>query len=303
MSRRGKLLFALMCVIWGIPYLLIKVAVRELSAPDLVFARTAPAALLLLPVAWRRRYLRALLVHWRAAVAYSAIEVAGPWFLLSTAEKRLPSSVSGLLIATVPLIGAGLAVAVARGGGDDDVDGVDRRRLMGLLIGLAGVAVLVGIDLRGTDLVSVVEVVLTALGYATGPMIISRRFSDLPGLGLIAVSFGLTALAYAPIALTTIPRHISGEVIASVGVLTLVCTAAAFLLFFALIVEVGPARATVITFVNPAVAVALGVIVLGEPLSLGIAIGFPLIVAGSILATGKSRRPPVAIAETTTGSP
>jgi drug/metabolite transporter (DMT)-like permease len=134
-------------------------------------------------------------------------------------------------------------------------------------------------------------VVLTAVGYATGPIIISRRFSTMPGLGLIAASFGLTALAYAPIALTTVPRPISGEVVASVVVLTLVCTATAFLLFFALIVEVGPARATVITYVNPAVAVALGVLVLGEPLSLGIVIGFPLILAGSILATGRSRTP------------
>jgi drug/metabolite transporter (DMT)-like permease len=217
--------------------------------------------------------------------------------LLSTAEKRLSSSVSGLLIATVPLIGVGLALAVghgalsvASGAGRAPEERMDRRRLLGLLLGLLGVAVLVGIELHGTDLVSVVEAMLTAVGYATGPMIISRRFSDLPGLGLVAASFGLTAAGYAPFALRDVPAHISGEVVASVCVLTVVCTALAFLLFFALIVEVGPSRATVITFVNPAVAVALGVVVLGEPLSLGIAIGFPMILAGSVLATGRSRR-------------
>jgi drug/metabolite transporter (DMT)-like permease len=283
MSRRGQLLFALMCLIWGIPYLLIKVAVRELSVPTLVLARTAPAAVLLVPLAWRRGYLRPLVAHWRAVVAYTAIEVAGPWFLLSTAEKRLSSSVSGLLIATVPLIGAVLALAVGH------QDKLDRRRLLGLAVGLGGVAVLVGIDLHGTDLMAVGEVALTAVGYAAGPLIISRRFSDMPGLGLVAASFGLTAVAYAPFGLSHLPHHVSGEVMAAVGVLTMVCTAVAFLLFFALIVEVGPARATVVTFVNPAVAVALGVVALGEPFSLGIAIGFPMVLAGSVLATGRTR--------------
>jgi drug/metabolite transporter (DMT)-like permease len=272
-----------MAVIWGLPYVLIKVAVRELPVPVLVFARTAPAAVLLLPIAWRRGYLRPLLPQWRAVLAYSAIEVAGPWFLLSSAEKRLSSSVSGLLIATVPLIGAGLAVAIGH------QERLDRRRVLGLLVGLAGVAVLVGIDLHGTNLLAVGEVVLTAVGYAIGPMIIARRFAGSPGLGLIAASVALTAAAYAPVALTRLPHHVSGEVIAAVAVLTLVCTSLAFLLFFALIMEVGPARATVITFLNPAVAVALGVILLGESFSLGIAIGFPMILAGSFLATGKSR--------------
>jgi drug/metabolite transporter (DMT)-like permease len=237
-------------------------------------------------MAWRRGYLGPLWRHWRAVLAYSAIELAGPWFLLSSAEKRLSSSVSGLLIATVPLIGACLAVAVGT------EDRLDRRRLCGLLIGLAGVAALVGVDLHGTDLVAVGEATLTALGYAIGPMIISRRFSGMPGLGLVAASLALTAVGYAPVALATFPHHVSGEVMAAVAVLTVVCTALAFLLFFALIVEVGPARATVITFVNPAIAVTLGVVLLGEPFTIGIAIGFPLILAGSILATGASRRRP-----------
>ena len=181
----------------------------------------------------------------------------------------------------VPLIGAGLVLVV--GHGDDRMD---RRRLLGLLIGIAGVAALVGVDLRGNDLLAVGEVALTALGYAAGPLIISRRFANLPGLGLIAASFALTALGYAPFALSHPVGHLTVEVVAAVATLSLVCTAVAFLLFFALIVEVGPARATVITYVNPAVAVALGVILLGEPFTAGIALGFPLILAGSYLATG-----------------
>jgi drug/metabolite transporter (DMT)-like permease len=285
MSRRGQLLFLAMSLIWGIPYLLIKVAVRELAVPQLVFARTAPAALLLLPVAWRRGYLGPLSRQWRAVLAYTAVEVAGPWFLLSSAEKRLSSSVSGLLIAMVPLIGAGLVLVVGHGN-----DRLDRRRLFGLLVGIAGVTALVGVDLRGNDLLAVGEVALTAVGYAAGPMIISRRFAGSPGLGLVAASMGLTALGYAPFALSKPLGPVSGEVIAAVAVLTLVCTTVAFLLFFLLIVEVGPARATVITFINPAGAVALGVVLLGEPITGGIAIGFPLILAGSYLAT-RPRRP------------
>jgi drug/metabolite transporter (DMT)-like permease len=222
-------------------------------------------------------------------LAFSAIEVAGPWFLLSSAEKRLSSSVSGLLIATVPLIGAGLVMLV--GQGDDKLD---RRRFLGLLIGLAGVAALVGVDVHGADLLAVGEVTLTALGYAIGPLIISRRFAGMPGLGLIAASVALTAIGYAPLAARGLPHHLSAEVIGSVVVLTLVCTSLAFVLFFSLIVEVGPARATVITFINPAVAVTLGVVLLGESLTLGIALGFPLILAGSFLATRRSRIPAAA---------
>ncbi len=284
MSRRGRLLFLAMCVIWGVPYLLIRVAVRELSPPVLVFFRTAPAALLLLPLAQGRGYLRPLLARWRMVVLYTAVEIAGPWLLLSRAEQRLSSSVTGLLIAAVPLIGALLAVLVAHG------DTLERRRVIGLLVGFAGVATLVGVDIGGTNPIAFGEVALTAVGYAIGPMIISRRFADIPGLGVVAASFGLTAVAYAPFALTDLPSHVSGQVVASVAGLTVVCTAIAFLLFFALIVEVGPSRATVITYVNPAVAVILGVGLLGERLTTGIAIGFPLILAGSFLATRGPRR-------------
>jgi drug/metabolite transporter (DMT)-like permease len=128
---------------------------------------------------------------------------------------------------------------------------------------------------------------VVALGYSLGPLIISRKLNDLPDLGVVGVALGLTAIGYAPFALTRIPRHVGPEVWAALLGLTLVCTALAFLLFFALIAEIGPARSTVITYVNPAVAVLLGVVVLGEPFTTGIAIGFPLILAGSVLATAQ----------------
>ena len=282
MSRKGWLLFGSLCVIWGIPYLLIRVAVRELPPPSLVFLRTAPTALLLVPLAARRGQLRPLLPRWRWILAFAAAELAVPWLMLSHAEERMSSSMAGLMIAAVPLIGAVLYPMVSHS------ERLGTRRLAGLVIGFAGVAALVGIDASDTSALSIVEVGITALGYALGPLIISRRLADLPSLGVIAVSITLTAVLYAPFGIATMPASLSGEVIASVATLALVCTAAAFLIFFALILEVGPSRSTVITYINPLVAVLLGVLLLGEPFTVGIAVGLPLIVVGSLLATSRA---------------
>jgi drug/metabolite transporter (DMT)-like permease len=286
MSKRGWLLFSAMAVIWGIPYLLIKVALRDLTPGTLVFARTAIAAVLLVPFAAKRGLLRPLLAKWPVLLLYTVVEIAGPWFLLSRAEQRLSSSLAGLLIASVPLIGAIALMAV---GGGDHNDRLDGRRLIGLLIGLVGVGVLVGVDVGGNDAWAVVAIAITAIGYATGPILISRKLSDLPTMGVVAASLGLTAIGYAPVAAAQWPTHLSAKVIWSVLGLALVCTALAFLLFFALIAEVGPARATVITYVNPAIALLLGVLLLNEPFTTGIAIGFPLILFGCFLATSRNR--------------
>jgi drug/metabolite transporter (DMT)-like permease len=290
-----------MSVIWGLPYLLIRIAVRDFQPATLVFARTAPAALLLIPIAIKRDAIRPLLGRWKIVVAYTIIEVAVPWFLLSRAEQRLSSSVSGLLVATVPLIGAGIA------GITGSEHRLDRRQLVGVLVGLGGVATLVGVNVRGSSLIGVGEILLTAIGYATGPVIISRRFSDIPSIGPVAVSFLLTAAVYAPYALTHLPKHISGEELSSVILLTLICTSLAFIVFFALIAEIGPVRATVITYINPAVAVVLGVSLLHEPLTLGIVFGFVLILFGSFLSTRhgqprEPRHPGLRVRATATGS-
>jgi drug/metabolite transporter (DMT)-like permease len=283
MSRRGWALFVAMCLIWGIPYLLIRFAVEDFAPGTLVFFRTVLPALILLPLAFRRGLVRPLLAHWRILAVFTVVEIAGPWWLLGAAETRLTSSMTGLLVAAVPLIGVLAAFAVG------DADRVDPRRMLGLAVGFAGVVALVGLEVRGSDLIAVGQVALCAVGYAVGPLIIARRLSHVPSLGVIAVSLSLTALGYAPYALTHLPGSVSARSAGAVVVLALVCTAVAFLLFFALIAEVGPARATVITYVNPAVALLLGVALLGEPLGIGIAVGFPLIVLGSLLATARSR--------------
>jgi drug/metabolite transporter (DMT)-like permease len=292
MTRRGALLFATMCVIWGIPYLLIKVAVRELSPSMLVFTRTGAAALLLLPLAASRGELRPVARRWLPLLAFAAVEIAVPWLLLSTAEQRLSSSLSGLLIAAVPLVGAVIAWLTGRS------EQLGLRNLAGLGLGVVGVGALVGLDVKGASAGALAEMALVVVGYAVGPVILSRFLSDLPALGVIALSLGVTTLVYAPIAGFQLPAGFpAGRVIASVAALAVVCTALAFLLFFALIAEIGPVRATVITYVNPAVAGVLGVAVLGEAFTAGMGIGFALILAGSLLATHRRRpeRAPVLV--------
>ena len=282
MSRRGIVLFVLMAVIWGIPYLMIRVAVRELAPVTLVFLRTATAALLLIPLAALRGELLPAFRRWRPLAAYTAVEVALPWVLLAQAETKLTSSLTGLLIAAVPLVGA---VAVMYTGGRERHD---RRFWVGLLIGLAGVVALVGLDVGQINVVALAMVACVAVCYAVGPIVLARTLSDIPALGVVAASLGLTTLVYAPFAAARWPSRMpSTHVVESVLGLALVCTAVAFLVFFALIGEVGPVRATVITYVNPAVAALLGVALLHEHLTKGMVVGFALVLAGSVLATGR----------------
>jgi drug/metabolite transporter (DMT)-like permease len=266
------------------------VAVRDFSPPTLVFLRTTPAALLLLPIALRRGYLHPLLALWRWILVFTVVELAIPWLLIARAEQHISSSLTGLLIATVPLLGAVVYTFVP------GMERLDRRRLAGLAVGFVGVAALVGIDVGRTDLAAVAEVVVVAFCYAIGPLVISKRLAALPGLGVVSIAVTLVAVAYAPIGIVQLPGSASVEAIASVAALALLCTALAFLAFFALILEVGPARSTVITYINPLVAVLLGVALLSEPFTAGIAVGLPLILLGSVLATRRSPSPPEPIA-------
>ena len=285
MSARGWVLFALMSVIWGIPYLLIKVAVEDVSAPVVVFARTAVGAALLLPLALRAARGGGAAVLWRhrrPLLAFAVLEIMGPWWLLSDAERRLPSSTTGLLVAAVPVLG----VLIARLAGDRERLGAGR--WTGLVLGLAGVAVLAGPELGGGDAWSVTEVLLTALGYAVAPLIAARRLHDVPVLPMTCACLALAALAYAPLAVATRPAALpSAQVLAALAGLGAVCTAAGFVVFFALIREAGPSRAMVFTYVNPAVAVAAGALVLDEPLTATVLAAFALILLGSVLATAR----------------
>jgi len=287
MSRRAWGLFAAMGLIWGVPYLFIKIAVEQISPAEIVGLRTLIGGLVLLPLALRGGSFRSALRAWPFVLAFAVIEMAIPWLLLGRAEQHVASGFAGLMLASVPIFGNIVAFALG------DRTSFSRVRVLGLVVGVSGVAALVGLDsLSGTlDPVAVVELLLVALCYAVGPAIASRKLAHVPSLGVIALSLLFAAVLYLPVTIGSVGAGLPApKVVASVLVLALVCTALAFVLFFRLIAEAGPVRATVITFVNPAVAVALGVVVLGEPLTWGIVLGFPLVLLGSYWATRPTRR-------------
>jgi drug/metabolite transporter (DMT)-like permease len=278
-------LFLALGFAWGIPYLLIKVSVEELSPSQLVLGRTALAVALLLPVAFARGAVLPVLRSWRPLLAYSVVEIAIPWVALGSAETRLRSSTTALLIAAVPLVGLGVAFVSGR------AERLSATAWLGLGLGIAGVGALVGFDVSGSSLGAVAEVGVVVVCYATGPAILARTLAGLPGLGVVAVSLAITTLIYVPVVLIEdgLPGPLpSGKVVLSVALLAVLCTAAAFLILFALIGEVGPVRATTITYINPAVAVLAGVIVLDEQVTVWTVLGFVLVVAGSYLV---NRRP------------
>jgi drug/metabolite transporter (DMT)-like permease len=283
-------MFAAMSVIWGVPYLLIKVAVGGVSVPVLVLARVGIGAALLLPIAIRRRQLASIRPVWPWLVLFALVEIILPWYALSEAERGISSSLTGLLIASVPIIIAVLSLFLRNG------DRLSPVRWVGLLIGLGGVAMLAGPHLVGSSATgnaarSVGEVLFVALCYATGPLIANNKLTEVPPIAMTGVCLALAFVVYAPLAALTWPSTVpSASVLLSMAGLAVICTAVAFLIFFGLIAEVGPARASVFTYINPAIAVSLGVAVLGEhvtPLMLG---AFATILAGSVLATRPTRR-------------
>jgi drug/metabolite transporter (DMT)-like permease len=282
MTKRGWVLFIALGVLWGMPYLLIRIAVGAVDPLVVAGSRTLIGALLLLPIAWHRKVLFAGFRRWQWLLAYTLIEMSIPWLLLGHAETRLNSSTAGLLLAVVPLFAALIVTKLGH-------ESLEPRRLLGLGIGFAGVALLVGMDIHFSDLPAVAATMVVALCYAIGPIIVDRKLKDVPAIGVVTASLIVAALLYAPFAPMVWPEHIPASAAWSVIGLGVLCTAAAFLVFFALIAEAGPARATVITYVNPAVAIVLGAVVLSEPLTLGMVIGFPLVIVGSVLGTLRVR--------------
>ncbi|MFY9208215.1 MAG: EamA family transporter [Candidatus Nanopelagicales bacterium] len=282
MTKRGAILFLSLGLIWGLPYLLIKVSVEYLSPEVIIFLRVLLAAMILMPVVIKRGYLRQLKGHWKWVFVFAIVEITFPFGALTFAELRLSSSMTGLLIAAVPIVSA---IFAWRLGIDDRITGM---RVAGLAVGILGVASLVGFDLTGGELLSASLLIITVIGYALGPIIVSQKLSTAPALAAIAMATAINTIIYAPFAFISRPTEtVPLNVWLAVAVLGAICTALAFILFFSLVAEVGPARTTVITYINPAVAVILGVIVLSEPITLGLVVGFPLILIGSYLATRK----------------
>ena len=284
MTTRGLLLFAAVSVVWGMPYLFIKVAVDDGVSPAfLSFARVALAAALLLPIAWRMGALRGLGDRWRWILAFAVFEIVLPFPLIAFGEQHVSSSLAAILIAALPLT---IALIAIRYDAEERVGGA---RLLGLFVGLGGVVLLLGLDVAGStdELVGALAILAATVGYAIGPMIIKRKLADRPAIGSMALSLAMAAGLLAPAAALTAPTATpSSDALLAIVVLGLVCTAIAFLLWFALIADIGPSRASVITYVNPVVAVALGVAILGESVTAGAVAGLLLILAGSWLSTG-----------------
>jgi drug/metabolite transporter (DMT)-like permease len=289
MSRRAWLAFAAISLIWGIPYLLIRIAVRHgVTPPALAWGRVTLAAIVLLALAWRAGALRTLRGTWRWLLAYAVAEVAIPFPMLAIGEQRLSSSLAAIIIASVPLIGALLALRF------DESEKPTPVRALGLVIGFGGVVALVGLDVagRGQELLGAGAVVVTAIGYAIGPMVIKHRLAGLDPRASMGASLAIAALLLAPMIALDPPRSVPGAgAISAVVALGLLCTAAAFVIYTVLIREAGTSRATVITYINPVIAVLLGVALLGERPGAGAVAGLLLILAGSWLSTD-GRLPP-----------
>ena len=277
-----------MAIIWGIPYLLIRVAVRQLDPGVLVFGRTVPAAILLVPLVIARHQFALLWSHLKWIAIFAIVEFGIPWYLMATSERHITSSLTSLLICAVPLFSvAGQRVRRTE-------DHVTPRRLLGLAIGAVGVALLVGLSIRGGSFEWIGMMLLVCLGYSIGPVILATKLQHIPGIVVVAGATSVVALCWIPWSIAHWPRAISAETWTSVAVLSVICTAGAFLTFFELIKEVGSTRSVVVTYVNTAIAVVLGVVFLNEPLTIGIMLGFPLVLVGSIFATSSKRSSAVA---------
>lgn len=283
MTRKGWLLFIAMSIFWGIPYFFIKIAVRELDPAVVVFARAVIAAAVLIPMAIRGKALRSLFRHWPVVLLFSIIHMVGAFLLISYGEQHVSSSLTSLLIAANPFIVALLALRF------DKSERVNGSRLVGLLIGMVGLVVLLGFDVGGDAQVwlGAILILLAATGYAIGAMMLKQRpLVALPRISVAAAECSVTSLVLLPLILTRLPNRVpSVGVLASLLVLGLICTALALPTFFALIAEVGASRGTIITYINPAVSVLLGVTILGEQLTIATIAGFLLIIAGSWLST------------------
>jgi drug/metabolite transporter (DMT)-like permease len=272
-----------MAVLWGIPYLLIRVAVRQLDPGVLVLFRTAPASLLLMPVVTHQRAWGQLVKNLQWIIVFGVVEFGIPWYLMSTSERHINSSLTSLIICAVPLFSV-LASRFTR-----SHEPIGARRLSGLAVGAAGVVLLVGLDLKGGSITWIGFMLLVCVGYSIGPIILATKLQNVPGPAVVCGAAGVVALAWIPYDAFRWPAHVSGETWISVGVLSVFCTAGAFLVFFELIKEAGSSRSVVVVYSNTALAVLLGVVGLHEPFTIGIALGFPLIVLGSYLATTVAR--------------
>ena len=288
MSRKGLFLFLVAGTAWGLPYLFIRLAVPYFSTPSVIFSRVVIGALVLIPIAVYRKSLMPALKAWPWVLAYAALEMIGPWFLITESERVINSGLAGLLVATVPFFGLVIGYFYL---GDKSL--AHKKTLAGLVIGFTGVLLLVGIDaFNGSiSLPHVGMVVLAAIGYSVAPVVANVKMPNVSGVAVNGLAMAMVAVFYGIPALSALPSELAAnpplDAWGSLVGLGVICSSLAFVAFFRLNKEIGVARASLVTYMNMAVAVLLGIILLAEPITAGILIGFPLVIVGSILATRK----------------
>ena len=286
MTRQSWFLFLLSGLLWGIPYLFIAVAVKDLHPSVVIFIRVIIGAAILTLFSLRQKTFFLALRHWKHVALYALAELVGPWYLITNAEKGLSSGLTSLIICTTPIWSSLFASYY----GDKTV--WQGRRVVGLGIGFAGVILLVGLeafrDIGSTR--AILEVILASAGYAWATNMISVRIPHVDGVGVNAVAMIMTSALYLPFALFFWPTKTpSTQSIASVLALGFLCTGMAFIAFFVAMREMGPARASLVTYLNTLVAVLLGVIILSEPLTIGVVVGLPLVLLGSYWASRREK--------------
>ena len=288
MSKKGLILFLIAGTAWGMPYLFIRIAVEDFSTWTIVFSRVVIGAAVLIPIAMKRDVLKPALKAWPYVLAYAVIEMIFPWFLITEAERVINSGLAGLLVATVPFFGLLIGIFYQK-----DKSLKHPKTLAGLAVGFTGVVLLVGIDaLSGhISLPHVLMIILAAVGYSIAPVIVATKIPHVSGVAVNGLAMAIVAVVYAIPAALALPKEVAAnppvESWLSILGLGVICSAVAFVAFFQLIKEIGSTRSTLVTYMNMAVAVVLGILLLGEPITAGILIGFPLVLVGSYSATKK----------------
>ena len=284
MSRKSLIYFAIVGVLWGIPYLLMKVAVEEFSPAAIVAGRTLIGAAILIPVAVYRKRFNGAVLGYKYVALYALMEMIGPWILISTAEKKIDSGLAGLLISTVPIFST-IIISIR---GDHTV--WQFKRIFGIIVGFVGLILVVGIEsLTGnSDPASIAMMILASMGYSYAVIMITSNLPLVDGIAINGLAMAITCVFWTPLAIAQWPSSISFEPAMSLIALGVLSTAFAFILFFKVLAELGPARSSLVTYVNTAVAVVLGVVILKEPVTIGIIVGLPLVLAGSYMASRKT---------------
>jgi drug/metabolite transporter (DMT)-like permease len=284
MSRKSLFYFLLVGFLWGIPYLLMKVAVEEIPPSAIVAGRTLIGAAILIPVALYRKTFKGAVLGFKFVAFYALLEMIGPWILISTAQKKIDSGLAGLLISTVPIF----AAIITSLRGDHTV--WQFKRMFGIVVGFIGLIAVVGIESfsGNSHPASIAMMILAAMGYSYAIIMVTTNLPLVDGIAINGLAMAITSIFWAPLAIAQWPAQVTLKPALSLIALGVLCTALAFLVFFKLLVEIGPARGSLVTYLNTSVAVVLGVIVLNEPITIGLIIGLPLVLIGSYLASKKS---------------